>query len=220
MVGTFSFNSDQFLKSIFSYMDFLHGQRCECVTLLPALSSIVQCEFSCLFVCFLILASFGILQRYKGFQGKRNACQILPVVHFSLYKNCHHYKTKLTVQPVRKMKCSLSFTYVAIALIYSFIELTMLCFERAGSRFVGWCFKPSQPQRIISGLKETFIKRYIVERTSKAEIRPGEQSEKAESCRGIYGMKYGLKGHKDRNRHKNRIKRNGQARLECTNSKK
>ena len=28
-----------------------------------------------------------------------------------------------------------------------------------------------------------------------------------------YGMKYSWKGHKDRNRHKNRIKRNGQARL-------
>ena len=48
---------------------------------------------------------------------------------------------------------------------------------------VTWCFKPSQPQRIISGLKETFIKRYIVERTDKAEISPEEQSEKAESCR-------------------------------------
>ena len=39
-----------------------------------------------------------------------------------------------------------------------------------------------QPQRIISGLKETFIKRYTVERTNKAEIRPEEHSEKAESC--------------------------------------
>ena len=29
---------------------------------------------------------------------------------------------------------------------------------------VSWCFKPSQPQRIISGLKETFIKRYIAVR--------------------------------------------------------
>ena len=29
----------------------------------------------------------------------------------------------------------------------------------------------------------------------------------------IYEMKYGWKGHKDRNRHKNRIKRNGQTRL-------
>ena len=29
---------------------------------------------------------------------------------------------------------------------------------------------------------ETFIKRYIVERTNKAEIRLEEQSEKAESC--------------------------------------
>ena len=43
------------------------------------------------------------------------------------------------------------------------------------------CFEPSQPQRIISELRETFIKRYIVEMTNKAEIRPGEQSEKAES---------------------------------------
>ena len=32
----------------------------------------------------------------------------------------------------------------------------------------------------MSGLKETFIKIYIVERTNKAEIRPEEQSEKAE----------------------------------------
>ena len=49
---------------------------------------------------------------------------------------------------------------------------------------VGWSFKPSQPQRITSGLKETFIKRYVVERTGKAEIRPEEQSEKAENYRG------------------------------------
>ena len=41
-----------------------------------------------------------------------------------------------------------------------------------------WCFKPSKPQRIISGLKETFVKRYIVERTNKAEIRPAKQSQK------------------------------------------
>ena len=34
----------------------------------------------------------------------------------------------------------------------------------------------------MSGLKETFIKRHMVERTSKADIRPEEQSEKAESC--------------------------------------
>ena len=32
-------------------------------------------------------------------------------------------------------------------------------------------FGPSQPHWIISGLKETFIKRYKVERTNKAEIR-------------------------------------------------
>ena len=36
---------------------------------------------------------------------------------------------------------------------------------------------------IISGPKETFKKRYKVERTDKAEVRPQEQSEKTESCR-------------------------------------
>ena len=46
-----------------------------------------------------------------------------------------------------------------------------------------WCFEPSQPLEVISGLKETFIERYIVERTSKAEIRSEEQNEKIASCR-------------------------------------
>ena len=32
------------------------------------------------------------------------------------------------------------------------------------------------------GLKETFIKRYIVERTNSAQIRTEEKSEKTESC--------------------------------------
>ena len=44
-------------------------------------------------------------------------------------------------------------------------------------------FKPGQPQRIISELREIFFKRYLVERTKKAGIRPEEQSEKVESCR-------------------------------------
>ena len=34
---------------------------------------------------------------------------------------------------------------------------------------------------IISGLKETFIKRYIVERTDKADIKLEGQSEKMET---------------------------------------
>ena len=49
-------------------------------------------------------------------------------------------------------------------------------------QLVTWRFKPSQPQRTISGQRETLIKRYVVERTTKAEIRRQEQSEKAESC--------------------------------------
>ena len=59
---------------------------------------------------------------------------------------------------------------------------------------ISWCFKPSQPQRITSGLMETFIKRYIVERTNKAEIRPQEQSEKAKSCRENVWNEIQLKG--------------------------
>ena len=69
----------------------------------------------------------------------------------------------------------------------------MFVFSPAISR-VSWCFKPSQPQRIISGLRETFIKRYIVERTSKAEIRPEEQIGKAESFRENLWKEIQLKG--------------------------
>ena len=59
---------------------------------------------------------------------------------------------------------------------------------------VSWCFKPSQLQRIISGLRETFIKIYIVERTNKAEIRPEEQSGKVKSCWETLWNEIQLKG--------------------------
>ena len=47
---------------------------------------------------------------------------------------------------------------------------------------------------ITSGLRETFIKRYTVERTNKAEIRSEEESEKAESCRENVRYEIQLKG--------------------------
>ena len=54
----------------------------------------------------------------------------------------------------------------------------------------------------------------MLERTNKAEMRPEEQSEKRGVVGRLYGMKYSRKGHKDENRHKNRIKTVGkQARL-------
>ena len=62
------------------------------------------------------------------------------------------------------------------------------------SQLVSWCFKPSQPQRITSGLRETFIKRYLVERTNRAELRPGEQTEKAGSDREKLRNEIQLKG--------------------------
>ena len=39
-------------------------------------------------------------------------------------------------------------------------------------------------------MREAFIKRYVVERTSTAEIRPEEQDEKWRVVGRIYGMKY------------------------------
>ena len=66
--------------------------------------------------------------------------------------------------------------------------------DSGAHKLVSWRFKPTQPQRIISGLKETFIKRYIAERTNKAKIRPEEQSEKAESCRENLWNEMQLKG--------------------------
>ena len=53
-----------------------------------------------------------------------------------------------------------------------------------------WCFKPNQPQRIILGLRETFIKIYIVERTSKAEKDQTNGVKKGRVVGKIYGMKY------------------------------
>ena len=57
--------------------------------------------------------------------------------------------------------------------------------ERKKCLLVNCCFDHSQPLEITSGLglKETFVKRYIVERINKAEIRPEEQNQETESCR-------------------------------------
>ena len=51
-----------------------------------------------------------------------------------------------------------------------------------GIQLVSLCFKPSHPQRIKSGLRETFIKRYIVERTSKAGKDRKDRVRKRKSC--------------------------------------
>ena len=45
-------------------------------------------------------------------------------------------------------------------------------------------------------MKETFIKKYVVERTNKADIRPEEQSEKADRCREKLWNEIQLKGPK------------------------
>ena len=62
------------------------------------------------------------------------------------------------------------------------------------NQLVNWCFEPSQPLGIISGLKETFIRRYTLERSNKREIRPEELSQKAEDCRENIWNEMLLKG--------------------------
>ena len=59
---------------------------------------------------------------------------------------------------------------------------------------VCWCFKVSQPQKITSGLKKTLKKIYFVKKINKAEIRPEEHSEKAESCQENLWNEIQLKG--------------------------
>ena len=62
------------------------------------------------------------------------------------------------------------------------------------TRLLSSCFKPSKPQRIIQGLKQAFIKRYLAKRTNKAETRLEEHSEKEESCRENLWNEIQLKG--------------------------
>ena len=57
-----------------------------------------------------------------------------------------------------------------------------------------WCFELSQPLWVIPGLKETFIKRHVVDRTNKKQIRSGKRSEKTESCQENLWNEIQLKG--------------------------
>ena len=66
----------------------------------------------------------------------------------------------------------------------------MACRDRSGhgttalrkcSQLTG-ALSPVNHKGFYTGLRETFVKIYIVQRTSKAELSPEEQSEKAESC--------------------------------------
>ena len=62
--------------------------------------------------------------------------------------------------------------------------------ERGKKSLSYWYFKPTQPQRIISGLRKTFMKRYIVEMTIKAEKDPKKRVGRQRVLGRIYGMKY------------------------------
>ena len=59
------------------------------------------------------------------------------------------------------------------------------CIRRPNT-LVSWYFKPIQPQRIISGLGETFVKRKIVEWTNKAEIQTGRTEWKSRELSGEF----------------------------------
>ena len=84
---------------------------------------------------------------------------------------------------------------------------------RVSNLLCSWCFKPIQPQRIISGLKETLTKKYVVERSNKAETRPEEQSEKAESCQEYLWNGIQLNTPYRQKQTQEQNKKSGQARL-------
>ena len=68
------------------------------------------------------------------------------------------------------------------SLVNVWLLVSMLPCWKVRRKWVIWRFEPSQLLGIISGLEETFIKRYIAERTYETEVRPEEQSEKTETC--------------------------------------
>ena len=70
-----------------------------------------------------------------------------------------------------------------------------------------------QTRRISETLSGTFIKRHIVERTSKAEIRPEELSKKAEICQENFWNEIQLKGPQRRRQTQDQDSKEGQAQL-------
>ena len=59
------------------------------------------------------------------------------------------------------------------------------------SLLVSGALCPVNCNEILSGLKEIFTKRYIVEGTNKGEIRPENRVRKRRVVGRIYGMTYG-----------------------------
>ena len=87
--------------------------------------------------------------------------------------------------------------------------MTGVFMYRYVSPVVSWCFKPSQAHRIISGLKETFIKRHIVVKTNRAKLKNEKNRVRKRRVVGSnLWNEIQLTGPKDRNRHKNRIMKN------------
>ena len=66
--------------------------------------------------------------------------------------------------------------------------------DKSHIKLLSWCFKPNPPHRIILGVKENLTKKCKAERAGKAEIRPREEGEKAESCRENLCNEIHLKG--------------------------
>ena len=135
-----------------------------------------------------------------GYLEKQN-CICHTTIRFSSQKllSVHVVKKNAFLTGQIKTKCAI---FRENSLFQSYVQHThtqtnkplILCQLDAVCLFVSWCFECSQPQRSTSALRETFIKRYVVEWTNKAEIRPEEQSEKAESCRENLWNKIQVKG--------------------------
>ena len=119
---------------------------------------------------------------------------ILPTVHL-IY--CTYCRAKSSARIAYCTDCLLyRFSTVEVAycsdhlLISVRLSVVLIAYCQLVGWLVSWCFKPSQSKKIISGLRETFIQRYIVERTSKAEKDWKNRVRKRRVVGRIYGMKY------------------------------
>ena len=76
---------------------------------------------------------------------------------------------------------------------------------------VSLCFKPRQPWMVTSGCEGDFHKRVYSWKDQWGRIKTGRSDWESGELSGEFMEWNSWKGHKDRNRHKHRIKRSGQA---------
>ena len=124
---------------------------------------------------------------------------------------CHDQLVSWCFEPSRPQKILIRAEHKLKPVSYLFIPQVIIhvSFSQTTTQIISK-ISDGKPTKTI---RETFIKRYIVERTNKAEIWPEEQSEKAENCRENLWTEIQLKGPRRQKHTQEQNKKSGQARL-------